>query len=204
MDDRERWLKLWGRIGARGDGGAVFDDLRQRYSEAQRAYHNLQHIEFCLEEFDLVRSLCAEPEQVEAAIWFHDAIYDPKEKDNEERSAQLAAEVLRAAGAGDELINQVQRLILATKHTAAAQDEQTAILLDIDLAILGRSAAEFDAYEKAIRMEYDWVPAEKYREGRGAVLRGFLARQQIYATSYFREKYEETARENITQALERL
>ena len=71
----------------------------------------------------------------------------------------------------------------------------------MDLAILGRPAAEFDAYERAVRLEYGWVPEEAWIAGRSQVLRSFLARPIIYATPRFRKSHEAAARSNLTRSL---
>jgi predicted metal-dependent HD superfamily phosphohydrolase len=64
-------------------------ELVSAYSASDRHYHDLRHIDAML---DLMREhvvLLADPGTVEAAIWFHDAIYDTHRDDNEQRSAEL-------------------------------------------------------------------------------------------------------------------
>ncbi|HWA25203.1 MAG TPA: hypothetical protein VG734_05960, partial [Lacunisphaera sp.] len=79
-----------------------------------------------------------------------------------------------------------------------------ALLLDIDLAILGQPAERFWQYEAAIRQEYAWVPAVTFAEKRAEILRKFLERPALYQTPAFRTRYETTARANLKAAIERL
>ena len=95
-------------------------------------------------------------------------------------------------------------LIMATQHHAVAEDPDTRLLVDIDLAILGQPAHIFDVYEQQIRQEYAWVPQEAFRQGRTRILRVFLHRSSIYATAHFRPCYEEQARINIARSLRAL
>jgi predicted metal-dependent HD superfamily phosphohydrolase len=74
----------------------------------------------------------------------------------------------------------------------------------MDLAILGSPPAEFDAYEAAVRREYDWVPEARWKPGRRAVLAQFLARPAIYATLRLRASHEVAARGNLARAIARL
>jgi predicted metal-dependent HD superfamily phosphohydrolase len=58
------------------------------------------------------------------------------------------------------LSHRVCRLILATKtHESDGQAEQ-ALMLDVDLSILGSEPIHFSEYERQIRQEYSWVPLE--------------------------------------------
>ena len=82
------------------------------------------------------------------------------------------------------------------------QVEQIAI--DRRLAILGQPVLRFQQYEEDIQHEYAWVPPAPYAEKRGALLAAFLARPSLYATKYFREKYEAQARINLAESLRRL
>ncbi|WP_214429302.1 hypothetical protein, partial [Escherichia coli] len=64
----------------------------------------------------------SDPEAVEAAIWFHDAIYDSRAKDNEAQSAVLAAEKLDGR-TNAQRIGRIVAMIEATAtHTVPALD----------------------------------------------------------------------------------
>lgn len=195
---------LWRRIGASGEPAPVFKLLQTHFSEKHRAYHNLKHINDCLDEFEVVRGRCDDADSVEFALWFHDVIYDPKAKDNEEQSAALAWRVCGDVKLPAYFATRVRALILATKHTAEPQGNDARIIVDVDLSILGQSEATFDKYERNIRAEYTWVPEAQFRSGRAAILKGFLARPRIYSTEYFFDKYENAARANLARSLEKL
>lgn len=197
----DRWRDLWTRLGAAGDPEAVLSDLRSRYSEPHRAYHTLAHIRHCLEEFEPLRAQAAAPDAIELAIWYHDAIYDPRAADNEERSAELFARTAGSAGLAGPLIETTRTLILATRHRAVPADADARLFVDIDLAILGQPWDRFQQYEEEIRREYSWVPSLIFRMKRGQILRGFLDRPTIYGTPAFRDRYEASARENLRRSL---
>jgi predicted metal-dependent HD superfamily phosphohydrolase len=205
LDDlKQRWLRLWSHLHAHGDASPVFELLVQRYSEPQRFYHNLQHIRACLDELETARALCAHPDEVEFALWFHDVVYDSKAKDSEERSADLAQTVAQQAKLSGEFSQRIRELILATKHNAVPSGANACVMVDCDLSILGRPAGEFDTYESAIRREYAWVAESDFRAGRRAVLEQFVNRPSIYSTELFRLKYESIAKENLRRSISRL
>src|SRR5436190_1915647 len=131
----ERWLLLWKRVGAIGDGNAAFTALSLRYAERHRAYHTLSHIEECLRLFDELKALASQPDVMEWAIWFHDVVYDPKAKDNEERSAEIGRELALNAGLSPEFAHRAVELVMATKHHNPVDDPDAELLVDIDLAI---------------------------------------------------------------------
>jgi len=199
----ERFAALWKAAQLR-DAAPVFAQLEAAYREPSRAYHNLAHIEHMLVEFSAQRALAEWPEAVELAIWFHDAVYDSRAKDNEARSASLAHDALVNAGINMRLCSAVELLILATRHLHPPHTRDEQLLVDCDLAILGQSPDRFDAYETAIRSEYDWVPDADFRTGRTKVLEQFQARNAIYSLPAFRNRYEAAARSNLTRSLHRL
>ena len=70
------------------------EELTAAYSAPNRHYHNLAHIQDCLDQLARVDGLSASERAIlEAAIWWHDVVYDPARSDNEELSAQLAERI---------------------------------------------------------------------------------------------------------------
>lgn len=200
----QQWWALWERLGAQGDASVVYKDLVARYSEPHRAYHTLVHIRHCLDELEQVRELATNPDAVELALWYHDAIYDTKTKDSEERSAELAVKMARDASLPESFGQSVVNLIMATKHSESPTDPDVQLLVDIDLSILGQSEEKFDEYEQQVRREYGWVFEDAFVAGRSAILKSFLDRTTIYSTQFFRNKYEMQAQRNIIKSLARL
>ncbi len=199
---RQRWARTWRALAGEQEAGgaAIFDELVARYAEPHRAYHNLDHIADCLLTLDSVANLVEQVAEVEAAAWFHDAVYDPRRADNEAQSALLAERLL--AGVSTPIVERMAVLIHLTDHQHDDLTGDAAVLCDVDLAILGASREQFAIYDAAIREEYDWVPQDAYRAGRGRVLARFLDRPRIYQTDYFHARLEESARANLTRALE--
>ena len=185
------------------------NELAALYQAADRHYHGLAHIEAMLALAAEYRHLLHDPEAVEAAIWFHDAIYDSRAKDNEAKSAELAEKRL-AGRVGPHRLARVAAMIsaTATHQLPPFRDENVlddaALLLDMDLATLGAEPAVFDAYEKAVRLEYGWVEEPMWRAGRSAVLQNFIARPHIFNTQIFRDRFEARARENLDRSLRAL
>jgi len=179
-------------------------ELTTAYGESQRRYHTLAHIEHCLTELDGVWEHAIRLQEVRWAILFHDAIYAPQRQDNEARSAAWACKTMAELDRPQDEQERVRSLILATAHTGEPRTADEALLLDIDLSILGADEATFDAYDRAIRVEYDWVSESQYRDGRTHVLQSFLRRRPLYRTAIMRSRYETRARSNLQRALERL
>jgi predicted metal-dependent HD superfamily phosphohydrolase len=187
-------------------------ELVVAYSAPDRHYHGLAHIEALLRLADVHATTIADSDAVEAAIWFHDAIYDTRRKDNEEKSAELALARLAGVAAPDQLARIAAMIRATTDHAIpdfgggapAGVVRDCALFLDFDLAILGSSTAEFADYEEAVRREYAWVSEPQWIAGRRAVLEHFLARPSIYATAQFRATHETAARRNLADALARL
>lgn len=194
----------WQALGADGDETGVFQRLMTAYQEPQRHYHTLEHLSECMALFDDHRHLAAQPAEVEMALWFHDAVYDVKAHDNEARSAQWAESVLNDAGVGQPHVRQVVQHILATRHADVPEPGDQALLVDVDMAILGAPRARFDAYEVQVRAEYAWVPEPAFREKRSELLTAFLARPFLYSTPALHTMLEAPARANLAHSLKAL
>jgi predicted metal-dependent HD superfamily phosphohydrolase len=181
---------------------AALTDLAARYSEPSRHYHNLTHLREVLEVISNLGSADPDAPVVRLAAWFHDAVYDSRAKDNEERSADLAEAVLTRLGLPPGLVANVERLVLLTKtHSAEPDDREGQLLLDADLAILGAEESRYDDYARAIRREYAWVAEDAYRGGRRRVLEAFLKRPRLYFADALFRSHEERARRNLRREL---
>jgi predicted metal-dependent HD superfamily phosphohydrolase len=202
-DLHTKWTALCRRLGVTSNTDDSYERLIQYYTEPDRYYHDLDHIRHCLEELDALRTHCEQPDLVEAAIWFHDAIYDTRAHDNEKRSADLARGQLTHLGLAHDAADTVAALILATTHQTPPETTDQTVLVDIDLSILGQPTEVFETYERGIRAEYDWVDDVSFAFGRCEILRAFLERDHVFGTPLFQERYERTARENIQHAIER-
>ena len=69
---------------------------------------------------------------------------------------------------------------------------------------LFQAEARFDEFEVQIRQEYSWVATQEFATQRAAVLMQFLGRKAIYATEFFRERFECQARSNLKRSVQRL
>ena len=180
----------------------ILQQLRPRYAEPHRAYHGLSHIEALLHLQNEHRDLIQDHMAFTLAIWFHDAIYDTAQADNEARSALLAGEMLSQAGMAPALIDSVQRKVRAThRHEWTDGDADTAVFLDLDLGILAAPPEAYDRYARQIAQEYAWVPEAAYRSGRAKVLQAFADRPLVYFTPTLRMLWEDQARANLAREL---
>ena len=190
------------------DACLIDAELRARaaYAEPGRRYHDRRHLDDCLTKLEGVADLSErERRLLHWAILWHDAVYDPRRQDNEERSAELAAKELSACGVDPSDAAEVSRLILLTKgHKPEPGDSLGALLVSIDLSILGSPSDEYEAYAQAVREEYAHVPDDAWQVGRAAVLRSLLAAGPLYADERFRGALEAQARDNMEAELRSL
>ena len=186
------------------DHPEMFERIIKAYAETHRSYHTAEHIDACLGEFDSVRSLAQSGSEVEAALWFHDVIYDPRASDNELQSAEMASRFLASSGVSSSICARVHSHIMATAHKGKPVDDDARLVVDIDLSILGQDEQVYDVFERSVRDEYKWVPWFLFRRKRIEILRTFLARDRIYETEPFRQRYESAARSNLERAIREL
>ncbi|MDV3128592.1 hypothetical protein M1247_27050 [Mycobacterium sp. 21AC1] len=178
------------------------EDLLARWSETHRKHHNVAHLHEVLDAIGTVADdgVAFDREAVELAAWFHDAIYEIGRDDNEERSAELARQLLDASPMRDE----VARLVLVTKtHRVDACDVNAAVLSDADLSVLGSVPARYQQYAAAVREEYGAVPDDVFRPARARLLSALLD-GPIFHTGPGLDRWEAQARVNIADEITQL
>lgn len=201
------WLALCRRVGARDDVAGAGANLLGRWAEPHRGYHDLAHLSEVLERVDLLATEAEDADVVRLAAWFHDAVYDPRAGDdpadgNEERSAELAAKVLRGLRLDQALVDEVARLVRVTAtHDVDDGDRNGAVLCDADLAVLASDGLRYPAYVEGVRREYGHLDDATFAAGRAAVLRSLLDRPAMFRTAHGRQVWEPAARANVIAEL---
>ena len=195
-----RWEGLCARVGLIETGDQValtYEMVRTLYETPRRAYHNLDHIAACLFVFDQVRGLAEDPDAVEAALWLHHAVYFPEKFDNEEQSAFVGRTVLGLIGAPAWFVGEVEGNLLATRHSGEPARGDAALTADIDIAVLGADAGEYERYRRAVYEEFSFADEELFVRGRLAFLERQLEKWRIFWTPYFFRELESRARANL-------
>jgi predicted metal-dependent HD superfamily phosphohydrolase len=201
---KQKFLNLLKRINAKGNIEESYYYLKRLHSKPHRHYHNFNHIKQCLNELDYINNKTIFPEALEFAIWYHDSIYTSKRQDNEQKSALLAYNTALSLSLSKIFAQKAKELVLATKHDTSYLNNDEKIITDIDLTIFGKSEKRFDEYCRDIKKEYSYVPFKKYKKTRIKIIKKFLSKKSIYQIDFFKQKYEENARKNLSKAIKNL
>ena len=179
---------------------------RAAYSEPHRHYHDQRHLDECLAQLDNVHGLGERDRRLlRWAILWHDAVYQPGLRNNELQSAELALSDLAGCGVPEEESAEVARLILLTeRHRADPDDRLGALMVSIDLAILGSDPDRYREYAADVRHEYAHVPEPLWRTGRALVLKRMLETDPLFPDSDFHDRLEARARRNMEDELKAL
>jgi predicted metal-dependent HD superfamily phosphohydrolase len=205
MEVFAEFAAVCGRLGV--EPKAWSETIRNRYSEEGRFYHTLAHLAAMLKELRGADTRPRDGCAVAMAIFFHDLVYDARSKTNEEDSARLWEAFAREAKLDEALVARVTDWILQTKHHMECDlhsEPDKLLFLDLDLSVLGGEEAEYDAYSNNIRREYSHVSDSDFRAGRAAVLRTFLAKENLYFTPEFQRRLQQRARANLERELQNL
>ena len=197
-----RFERLWRRCVASPpspDGADVYAQLTRLLGAPYRRYHTLDHIHDCMHRLDKVAALLNDPDAVEIALWFHDAIYEMDSGTNEEESAKLFERL--SNGAEPAFRRRVCGLILATRHFGGERDHDRRFMVDIDLAGFGASWDEFMRNGVLLRQESPKKTDAQYLTGQVSFLKKLQRRRHVFATEYFRDRYEAKARSNQRRLL---
>lgn len=174
-----------------------WNEIEYHYSDEKRFYHNKNHLLHFFEHYALIKDKVIDKNSFLFAMFYHDIIYDSSNQDNEQKSAELALERLQKLAVPRNTLLKVEKLIMATKSHSDSEDNDSKLFIDCDLAILGSCHLKYSDYYQEIRKEYSEVPDFLYNNGRSAVLKSFLVKDNIYNTAYFKKHFEKNARANL-------
>ena len=182
----------------------LYLEIEKRYSEKHRYYHTLEHLNSLIELVNTYKDKVVNRPYVLFSLYYHDIVYNTLKSNNEEKSADLAKKRLNTFIENKELVNSVDKLIIATKKHIVADDINnfdSLFFLDCDLAILGSNRERYITYTEQIRNEYKIYPDIMYKKGRIKVLEHFLQMDSIYKTPEIKQKFENQAIDNMKYEL---
>ena len=182
----------------------LFSEFFKRYTAKDRHYHNIRHIYRMCKLWIKYKNKMKDPDAVFFAIIYHDIIYNPKKKNNEEVSATFFRKLATKKNFKSDLsfVTNVCALIAATKHDAKlsplmSDSKDCAFLLDFDLEVLGTEHLDiYDWYKSGVRKEYKMYSNKIYNGGRKSFLEMFLKKEKIYLTKEFKSR-EKRAKINL-------
>ena len=120
----------------------LWQEVVAQFAERSRHYHTMVHIENLTKDLVSVKVSFKNWYIVVFAVVYHDIIYKATKTNNEEKSADLAAQRLEGIGVPAELIVRCQAFIMATKRHEAV-DHEIDLFTDADLSILGSATDSY-------------------------------------------------------------
>lgn len=195
--------KRWRRLVHPQHAAWTFHLIESSYHAPLRHYHTLAHVESCLQLLDTV-DVFEGDERVaaELALWFHDLVYVAGDPDNETTSVKILGAVASTLSAPEMVVERAKYCILATRHKETKYyDPLHALVVDIDLSILGAPENEYLEYARDVRQEFKHVSNEAWCVGRSNFLASMLAREKTFSLL---TQFEKPARANMQDELDRL
>jgi len=143
--------------------------LPQLWNEKSRFYHSTNHLIQILQDIEkdieFKELNVYEKHALLLSAFFHDAIYDPRKKDNEERSIDLFVNSFKDK-TDTQMLNTVKKLIEVTKYRKRPIDKLQRIMWDADNAGFKKGYDTLLKNEKLIAQEYFFIPKKEYKQKR--------------------------------------
>ncbi len=164
--------------------------LTAAYTEHHRRYHTLEHIAHM---FNAARDhdIKLSPAQIQA-IWWHDVVYIPGSKTNEEDSVAL----MRKHCAIDSATEKASQIIMDTKNHVPSSAE-SAVVCDLDMFGFVENIQKHSSINAQIEEEFmlGGISLDEYREGRTKFLNELLSKPVFHSDIFV--KYNELAHKRI-------
>jgi len=135
--------------------------LREAWCEQHRRFHTLQHLDGILAQIRSDKHEGVNREILVLVAYFHDVIYDPMRKDNEERCAEL---VMKLCNHPEK--ERIAKIVLDTKNHVS-DDDLSKVFMDYDVSILkSTDYKQLMQYEDQILKEFQLLDYSIYKEHR--------------------------------------
>lgn len=189
-------------------------EIRTRYQEAHRYYHNLDHLR---EMLRWVPKNHPEATSVLEAILFHDIVHSPSPSPLGVNEALSCAEyvVYTFLGIyhfhsgitpfgleGDGSLFSERRVIEAITATAYHTEDQddlcdvAKLVLDLDLSMFALPWEEYQIASQKLEKELSEIYGIDITEGRASFFKKLIKRKKLY---YIKTEWEDIAKENINK-----
>ena len=188
------------------------------YQRMGLSYHNIVHVEHVV---TLVESLGkkenikkTDRKLLKIAALLHDVAYDSNPDGHEQRSADIAVELLQKEELNPEYIDKVRRLVLSTQMDHFPTDKMEMVIKDADLAHLGsvdffasneRLYEEMNSYRAISRSEWlvmniDFLNKHEYYT---STAQGLLNKQKQVNLKYLLKQQKEQQKVQSSDAPDR-
>jgi len=172
--------------------------VKPYYNEKHRVFHDWQHIQSGLDMFDKLNSGTTEQK---IAWLFHDIIYIPTQKDNEEKSALFAIDMIKSNQDTKNIDTSLVGIIINDTKYHLPTIKESALVLDIDMSSLAcKQYSDFYKLRIMAAKEYSSFGKEAVVSGTVSFINKTLRQERIFTTPEF-SSMEEIARENLKKYL---
>ena len=186
----------------------IAQNIYKTYTSPKRYYHDINHISNMLSKFDDFIQHSNQIQKIKNinefafAIIMHDYVHGTKNDiKNSIKKAKFFLQKISLKYNSD----YIENLIKATDYEKCKKsDFDQQLIQDLDLNTLGAINTEYNQYTNQIRLEYSQFSDDVFCQERIKILNIFLSREHIFNIKYFRNKYEQIARDNITKEISKL
>ena len=180
-------------------------EILENYTKKWKFYHNLNHVYSFVNLFEKYNKFINNyKNEFLISIYFHDIIYIPSRNDNEEESINMFNKFYNEVKPNNLNKEKVIEFIAETKNHSLSKDYdfELDLFLDMDMQIVADE--NWEDYENKIRKEYCFVDETEYKNKRKQFLQGLVNKNRIFRTQIFYDIYEQIAKNNITNIINKL
>jgi predicted metal-dependent HD superfamily phosphohydrolase len=179
--------------------GLLNTDLDKKY-----LYHNLTHTQRVVKSIkELIENLKIEKEDSEnlkIAAWFHDTGFINGAKNHEQKSVEIALKFLKKHKVSEERIENVSKLILATKIGVQPKNDLEKVIMDADCAHL--ASKNFFDYTFLLRKEWELTGVKSVSDLEWIDENiEFFTQQHRFKTDYALKNWTKTKQKNLSKLI---